>query len=107
MTAGTGTSGDSDGLGWALTAALMNFRPRHSIGFNYGRSGAGWLLSPQYRENEELTEIRYVWRYRDNKTFEVRVRRREELEQLITAQRKRDDFDLFVRMTSRFTLKER
>ncbi len=104
---GIGSSGDSDGLGWAVTAALMNFRPGHSIGFNYGRMGAGWLLSPQYRQNEELSEVRYVWRYRENKTFEIRVRQRDELDQLLTAQNKRNDLDLFVRMTSRFTLLER
>jgi hypothetical protein len=101
-----GTSGDVDGLGWALTAALMNFRPGHSIGLNYGRMGAGWLLSPQYRPNEELSEIHYVWRYKDNKTLEIRVRQRDDLDQLVTAQNKRDDFDLFVRMTSKFTLLE-
>ena len=104
---GTGGSGDSSGLGWAVTAALMDFRPGHSIGLNYGRMGAGWLLSPQYRPNEELSEIRYVWRFGKNKTLEIRARRRKELDQHVTAQNKRDDFDLFVRMTSRFTLLER
>ena len=104
---GIGTLGDTDGLGWTVTAALMDFRPGHSIGVNYGRLGAGWLLSPQYRENEELRAIRYVWRYRDNRTIEIRFRQRKELKQLVTAQRKLDDFDLFVRMTSRFTLLER
>jgi hypothetical protein len=104
---GTGNSGESDGLGWAVTAALMDFRPGHSIGFNYGRMGAGWLLSPQYRQNEELSEVRYVWRYRDNKTIEIKVRHRNELDQLVTAQHKRDELDVFVRMTSGFTLVER
>jgi hypothetical protein len=104
---GIGTSGDSDGLGWAVTAALMNFRPGHSFGLAYGRVAAGWLLSPQYRQNEELKEFRYVWRYRDNKSFEIRFRQRDELDRLVTAQNNRDDFDLFVRFTSRFTLLER
>jgi hypothetical protein len=104
---GIGTSGDSDGLGWAVTAALMNFRPGHSFGLAYGRVAAGWLLSPQYRQNEELKEFRYVWRYRDNKSFEIRFRQRDELDRLVAAQNKRDDFDLFVRFTSRFTLLER
>ena len=103
---GTAPSGDTDGLGWAVTAALMNFRPGHSIGLNYGRMGAGWLLSPQYRPNEELFEVRYVWRYREGKTIEIRVRQRDELDQFITAQRKRDQFDIFLRMTSRFRLME-
>jgi hypothetical protein len=104
---GTGTSGETDGLGWSVTAALMDFRRGHSIGLNYGRMGAGWLLSPQYRPNETLREVRYVWRYRKNKTFEIRVRQRDDLDPLLTAQNKRDDFDLFVRMTSKFTLLER
>ena len=107
LAVGTGPSGESDGLGWAVTAALMNFRPGHSIGLNYGRMGAGWLLSPQYGANEELSEIRYVWTYRDNKTIEVRFRRREDLDQLMTAQSKQNVFDVFVRMTSKFTLFER
>jgi hypothetical protein len=50
---------------------------------------------------------RYVWRYRDNKTLEIKVRRREEPDQLVTAQNKSDVVDLFVRMTSGFTLVER
>jgi hypothetical protein len=104
---GIDTLGDSDGLGWAVTAALMDFRPGHSIGFAYGKVAAGWLLSPQYRQNEELKEIRYVWRYRDGKSFEIRFRQRDELERLATAQNKREDFDLFVRFTSGFTLLER
>jgi hypothetical protein len=85
----------------------MNFRPGHSIGLNYGRIGAGWLLSPQYRQNEELKEIRYVWRYRDNQSLEIRFRQRDDLDQLLTAQNKRDDFDLYVRFTSGFKLQER
>ena len=104
---GIGTSGDSDGLGWAVSASLMNFRPGHSIGLNYARMGAGWLLSPQYRQNEVLQEVRYVWRYRDDRAFEIRVRQRDELDRLVTAQNKRDEFDLHLRFTSRFTLLER
>jgi len=105
--AGIGTSGNADGLGWSITAALMNFRPGHSIGLNYGHVGGGWLLSPQYRQNEELAEVRYVWTYRENKTFEIRARRRHELDQLVTAQDRRDAFDLFVRITSKFDLIDR
>ena len=102
-----GMSGDSDGLGWAVTAALINFRQGHSIGLAYGRTAAGWLLSPQYRQNEELKEFRYVWRYRNNRSFEIRFRQRDDLDRLLTAQNKLDDFDLFVRFTSGFTLLER
>ena len=51
-------AGDAEGLAWNLVASLMNLRPDHSLGLNYGRTDAGWLLSPQYRENEELLEVR-------------------------------------------------
>jgi hypothetical protein len=102
-----GTSGNTDGLGWTITAALMNFRPGHSIGLNYGQMGGGWLLSPQYRQNEELAEVRYVWTYRENKTLEIRAGRRKELDQLLTAQNRHNDFDLFVRITSKFDLIDR
>ena len=46
-------AGDVSGLAWNVVASLMNIRPGHSLGLNYGRIDAGWLLSPQFQENEE------------------------------------------------------
>ena len=63
------------------------------------------MLSPQYRENEELFEIRYQWRKTRQLAIDVRGRWREELDRLSTAQQKRDEFDIFVRFTWGFTAK--
>jgi hypothetical protein len=84
----------------------MDFTPSHSIGLNYGRTGAGWLLSPQYRENDELFEIRYQWRPSRLPLVEARVRWREELERRPGAVRKRDNFDFYVRLTWQFKIKD-
>jgi len=54
-----------------------------------------------------LKAIRYVWNFRKNKTLEIRARQRDDIDKLLTAQNKRDGFDLFVRMTLRFSLLER
>jgi hypothetical protein len=95
-------AGDVDGLAWNVVASLMDIRPGHSLGLNYGRTDAGWLLSPQYRANEQLIEVRHLWKKSKRLTIEVRVRRREELDRLNTAARKRDELDGFVRLTWRF-----
>ncbi len=91
--------GDVDGLAWNLTASIMDFLPRHSIGLNYGHTDPGWLLSPQYTDNEELLEIRYLWRRNSQFAFEFRARRRKDLEQRIDAVRKRDRYDIFLRFS--------
>lgn len=91
--------GDTDGLAWNIALSFMEFVPNHSIGVNYGRVGAGWLLSPQFRQNEHLTEIRYQWRRNRNLSFEVRLRQRKELEQLVFFDERRKELDFFVRFT--------
>ena len=99
-------SGDTDGLAAAATVAWMDFFPNHSIGLNLAHTGGGWLLSPQYNKNEQLAEVRYVWVARDNLTIDFRVRYRKEIDQLTTAERKREELDMFARLTWRRT-KER
>lgn len=98
---------DADRLAWNVVASIMDFRPGHSIGVNYARAGAGWLLSPQYRSNEELFEIRYMWRPVGLPFLEARVRWREDLEQQIGTLQKREEFDMYIRLTWRFTMKGR
>ena len=61
----------------------MDFVPHHSIGINYAQTGAGWLVSPQYTNNQRLIEIRYVWRPTDRLTLDIRGRWRDELQQRI------------------------
>ena len=98
-----------NGLAWDIVISLMDFLPTHSIGLNYAQTGAGWLLSPQFRPNEELIEIRYIWN--PGKPYwpllEARIRRREDLEQLIGASQKREEFDGYLRLTWDFTFKGR
>jgi len=99
-------SGDVSGFAWNVVASAIDFVPAHSIGVNYGRTGAGWLLSPQYRPNEELIELRHMWRPERFPLLESRIRRRQELDQLVDTARKRTQYDFFVRLTWRFTIKE-
>jgi hypothetical protein len=101
---------DADGLAWDIVVSLLDFQPGHSIGVNYARTGAGWLLAPQFRPNEELFEIRYIWRPVNLKIvplLEARIRWREDLEQELTASQKRQEFDGYIRMTWEFIIKSR
>ena len=100
---------DVSGLAWDLVVSLMDFSPGHSIGINYARTGAGWLISPQYRPNEELFEIRYQWRpkwtgqaIRRPPIVEPRFRWRKELDQLVDTAQKRKVFDMYLRFTWEF-----
>jgi hypothetical protein len=101
--AGLPGEGDADGLAWALYASLMDIWPNHSIGINYARADAGWLISPQYRDNEELVEVRYLWRKTQKLALEFRLRGRQDLEQLASEPRKRDELDFFARFTLGFS----
>ena len=86
----------------------MNFKPGHSIGINAGYLDPGWLLSPSYRPNEEALTLRYHWRPLPRMQLEVQGRWREDKEQLVGSQRKRDTFDYRVRLTWVFeTMKSR
>ena len=101
-----GLDGDVNQLAWNVVASLMDFTPDHSVGLNYARTGAAWLLSPQYRPNESLFEIRYQWWPRRWPLLEARVRWREDLEQLTDRARKRA-FDFYLRVTWEFDVKRR
>jgi hypothetical protein len=98
--------GNVDGLAWNVVASLMNIRPGRSLGVNYGRTEAGWLLSPQYRRGEELFEVRFLWRKSGRLTIEARARVRRDLHQTRIALQKADEFDGFVRFTWQFRLRE-
>jgi hypothetical protein len=102
--AGIVGSGDADGLAWNITASIMDFLPSHSIGINFARTGAGWLLSPQYADNEELFEIRYMWRPTDRLTLDVRGRWRDELTEMMIDDPNRDRFDFYARFTWSFRI---
>jgi hypothetical protein len=95
---------DTSGFAWNLSSSVMDFIPTHSIGLLYGRTDAGWLLSPQYDKNEELIEIRWSWRPVERFMVDARVRRRKDLDPLVVAQRKRSEIDFFLRATWRFSI---
>ena len=99
-------SGDTDGFAWNVVISAIDFAPEHSIGLNYARTGAGWLLSPQYRPNHELIELRHIWQSSKFPLLETRIRRRTELDQQIGTVQPRTQYDFFVRATIRFTLFE-
>jgi hypothetical protein len=100
---------DISGLAWNAVISLMDFLPTHSIGINYARTGAGWLISPQFRPNEELFEVRYIWN--PDKPYwpllEVRLRWQEEIEQRVDRSQKAEEFDGYIRFTWDVTFKGR
>ena len=98
---------DAQDLAWNISASLMEFARDHSIGLLYGRTGAGWLLSPQYRANEEQIELRWSWRPNSDLVVDARVRRRKDLDRLLTANQRSDELDVFVRATWRYNLLNR
>ena len=97
--AGLDGEGDTDGLAWNVVLSIMDFKPRHSIGVNYGEAGAGWLLSPQFRQNERLFEIRYQWRKSRQFAVDLRIRQRRDIEPLAFTLEKREETDVFLRLT--------
>lgn len=103
--AGLAGQGDTDGFAWNASVSLMDFKPNHSIGFNYGRTGAGWLISPQYRNNEWLAEVRYQWRRNNGLAVDVRLRVRKELEARMFSGEKGEEVDFFIRLTRGWTLR--
>jgi len=102
--AGVTGSGDAGGLAWNVTASVMDFVPNHSIGVNYAQTEAGWLVSPQYKNNERLFEVRYVWRPTSRLTLDVRGRWRDDLRERITEDPDRDRFDFYIRFTWSFNI---
>lgn len=97
-----GATGDADGTAWQLSANLFDFAPGHRIGVVYGRAGAGWLISPDFRNSDRLFEVRHQWRLSKGLSMETRFRRRKET--LLSGQpgRARVDDDVYLRFTGRF-----
>lgn len=74
----------------------------HSFALVYGHVEAGWLLSPDFRNNNSLIEGRYQWRIDGDRSIEARLREREDLDSVIGAVRDRTDRDVYVRYTQKF-----
>ena len=98
--AGAGRSAD----GWARTFSMnmLDFMPNHDIAFVFGRAGAGWLISPDFRNNDRLLEIRYQWRLSKTLSMEARLRRREEIDLPPGVDDARIDDDFYLRFSAKF-----
>jgi len=101
-TVGTGSSGEAGGLAWQAQVSFLDVFPGHSVALQHGRADDGWLISPDFRNNEILSEVRYEWKISEKQTFTTRYRLREEKNQLIAAAEKRRDEDVFLRYTMKF-----
>ena len=97
--AGLPGTGKTDSTSWHVSVNLMNFAPGHSIGLVHGESEAGWLLSTDFQANGTLTELRYAWEPMRGHLLEARLRQRDDLRKLASAQRKREETDMYVRYT--------
>jgi len=95
-------SDDVKGYAWQTSLNLMEFAPGQSVALVWGEAQAGWLISPDFRENERLVELRHRFVFTKQLSMESRIRQRQELEQLTTAIRKRDARDLYMRLSYKF-----
>lgn len=92
----------ADGIAWQTSFNVLDIRPGHSVGLVFGRAGSGWLVSPDFRENERLAEVRYQWKLDQRLSMESRLRERVELAPQTNAAQKRDDTDFYLRFTYKF-----
>ena len=97
----TGT-GDADALSWQASFSFMDVLPDHDVGIVYGRVADGWLLSSDFRPNDELLEARWVWQASKAWQLDARIRRREEIDLPASAARPRRDDDMYLRATWKF-----
>lgn len=99
MNSGTGRA---DALSWQASVNVMDVLPGHDLGLVHGRVADGWLLSSDFRPNDELTEVRWVWQATPAWQLDARLRRRREIDLPAAAARPRRDDDLYLRATYRF-----
>jgi hypothetical protein len=98
-----GNGGDeAGGLAYQLAATLQDLPAGHRLGVVYSRTQAGWLIAPDFRNNDELIELRYEWVPSPGHSLDARVRRRDELLRPPGALRDRRDTDLYLRYSLRF-----
>lgn len=90
------------GLAGQVSTTLYDVAPGHHLGVVYGRAEAGWLISPDFRNNGHLVEARYQWRLTGNYSIETRMRWRRDIRQLTGADRPREDVDMYLRLTTSF-----
>lgn len=89
------------GNGYQVSANFFDIRPGHHLGVVYAHVQGGWLTSNDFRNNNELYEIRYQRRFTPNLSMEIRFRRRDDIESRIGAVRDQRDHDMYARLTWR------
>ncbi len=97
-----GAAGDAGGNAAQVSFNFMDIAPRHSIGVVVGKVEGGWLLSPDFKNNQYLYETRYRWNITKKQRIEIRVRYRTDIEQPTDKTEKREDKDLYARYTHKF-----
>jgi hypothetical protein len=103
VAAGTGGAGEgkAGGLAYEASVHLFDPAPDHSFGFAIGWIDDGWLISPDYRSNNFQAELRYRWQIHERLYFEWRIRTRDDRQLVTGALKKREDTDLYFRLTYR------
>ena len=94
--------GNADSLSWQGSLNFMDILPNHDLGIVHGRVADGWLLSSDFRPNDRLTEVRWVWQATPAWQLDARLRRREEIDLPVATSGARRDDDIYVRATLRF-----
>jgi len=97
-----GAGDDTSGFAGQITFNLINFMPKHSVGLVIGRAGAGYLISPDFRENTNLVEVRYKWAIDKKQKVEARIRAREDIDSVTGSLQNRVDKDFYLRYTRKF-----
>lgn len=98
----TGGEKDTNGLAFQTTFNFIDIWPKHSVGIVYAQTGGGWLISGDFGNNQELVETRYKWQVTKNQKFEARIRNREDIDKRTNAERKRREWDYYLRYTIKF-----
>jgi len=97
-----GNGGDAGGNATQVTFNFIDIVPRHSVGVVVGKVEGGWLLSPDFKNNQHLYETRYRWNIAKKQRIEIRLRYRTDIEQRTDKLEKREDTDLYARYTYKF-----
>src|SRR5690606_18580856 len=95
-------AGSAGALSWQASPIVIELAPGHDLAPVYRRRARGWLLSGDFRPNDTLAEVRWVWRASEAWQFDARLRRREEIDLPAGVPHARRDDDLYVRATWRF-----
>jgi len=98
----TGGEKDTSGLAFQTTFNFIDIWPKHSVGVVYAQIHGGWLISGDFGNNQELVETRYKWQVTKNQKLEARIRNREDIDKRTNAERKRREWDYYLRYTIKF-----